>query len=198
VGGKTLTPGKYCRTNFLGDSLNLAGEITFDGNGDPNSYFIIYASGGITFNGMTRFIPINGTKKENIFILSENDMYTELAMESFGTFISYKSVNVLALYSKSIKLFSLTGSINIQLSTLLHSSQTNCTINGACYYSDDSCRFLLKDECTSLNGTFLENTKCKDSDTSYLVFAFLGIPLLVLLYFWFMNSDNGFKRIDKY
>lgn len=197
VNGTTLRPGKHCRTNPLGDSLALVGDITFDAQGNSRNYFIIHSSRAITINAMTRFILKNGARKENVFVLSEDTMFMELAMEAFGTFISYSTSSVIAVYSEHIKYFSINGNLQFQVNTLLPFRQAPCAgEDGACLVGLNQCRRLNRDACAQFNGAFQgEDSRCAMSISNKnlgiaAIIVIGSIALLVFVFFAYRQSQN--------
>ena len=64
IGGLTLTPGVYTYTI---DVRITGSDVTFDGQNDPSSVFIIKTSKNILQAANTNVILTNGAKAENIF-----------------------------------------------------------------------------------------------------------------------------------
>jgi hypothetical protein len=63
LGGKTLTAGVYGYTS----SAQLTGTLTLDGQGNPNSVFIIKIASGLTTASSSRILLINGAQGGNVF-----------------------------------------------------------------------------------------------------------------------------------
>src|ERR1700737_4472717 len=63
LGGKTLTAGVYGYTS----SAQLTGTLTLDGQGNPNSVFIIKIASGLTTASNSRINLINGAQGGNVF-----------------------------------------------------------------------------------------------------------------------------------
>jgi hypothetical protein len=66
IGGMIFGPGTY--RSDTGITLAASTEITFDGQNDPNSVFLLQAAGGpLAIGAGTDFILTNCAKKENIY-----------------------------------------------------------------------------------------------------------------------------------
>lgn len=63
LGGKTLVAGVYGYTS----SAQLTGTLTLDGQGNPNSVFIIKVASGLTTASNSRINLINGAQGGNVF-----------------------------------------------------------------------------------------------------------------------------------
>lgn len=63
LGGKTLVAGVYGYTS----SAQLTGTVTLDGQGNPNSVFIIKIASGLTTASNSRINLINGAQGGNVF-----------------------------------------------------------------------------------------------------------------------------------
>jgi hypothetical protein len=62
IGGSTLTPGVYT----FGTDVNIAADIYFDADNDPNAIFIIQISGSVLQAAGKKVILQKGAKAENI------------------------------------------------------------------------------------------------------------------------------------
>jgi len=63
LGGQTLAPGLYKSTSTIG----ITGDLTLDGNGDPNAVFIFQVGSTLTTIGSTQVILAGGAQAKNIF-----------------------------------------------------------------------------------------------------------------------------------
>jgi ice-binding like protein/Big-like domain-containing protein len=64
IGGQTLLPGVYKATTTLG----ITGNLTLDGNGDPNATWIFQVGSALTTAaGNSHVILINGANSHNVF-----------------------------------------------------------------------------------------------------------------------------------
>jgi hypothetical protein len=83
--GEVLSPGVYDVTG----ATSIAGMLTMDGGGDPNSMFIIRSSGAFTTGETTTNVVLtNGASANNIFWLSEITLSTGAGSIMKGTLVS--------------------------------------------------------------------------------------------------------------
>lgn len=83
--GEVLNPGVYDITG----ATSIAGSLTMDGGGDPNSVFIIRSTGAITTGATTtNVILTNGASPNNIFWLSEEALSTGAGSIMKGSMVS--------------------------------------------------------------------------------------------------------------
>jgi hypothetical protein len=83
--GEVLSPGVYDVTG----ATSIAGILTMDGGGDPNSVFIIRSTGAFTTGATTTNVVLtNGASSNNIFWLSEQTLSTGAGSVMKGTLVS--------------------------------------------------------------------------------------------------------------
>lgn len=63
LGGQTLSPNTYC----TGAAATLDGVLTLDGQGDPNSLFILNIGGALAASPSASVVLINGATVENVY-----------------------------------------------------------------------------------------------------------------------------------
>ena len=90
LGGKTLTPGVYC----FASSAFLTGQLTLDGQGNPNSVFIFQMGSTLITASNASVVLINGAKVCNIF-------WQVGSSATLGTYTSFAG-NILALASITV------------------------------------------------------------------------------------------------
>jgi hypothetical protein len=61
--GQVLTPNVYC----LGDASTLNGDLTLDGQDDPNAYFIFQVNGAFATSTLTNVLLINSANLCNVY-----------------------------------------------------------------------------------------------------------------------------------
>lgn len=83
--GEVLNPGKY----YVASAIAVSGTIILDGQGDPNSIFIIYAGGAINFAAATTVVVTNGASDENIFWLAEGAVGVGANSTVYGNLTSH-------------------------------------------------------------------------------------------------------------
>lgn len=81
--GEVLSPGVY----DVGGAPSIAGTLTMDGGGNPNSVFIIRASGAFTTAVGTSVALIGNANPENIFWVSDAAMSTAANTIMKGTML---------------------------------------------------------------------------------------------------------------
>lgn len=81
--GEVLSPGVY----DISGAPSIAGTLTMDGGGDPNSVFIIRGSGAFTTGVGTTVTLIGDAKPENIFWVSNAAMSTAADTIMKGTML---------------------------------------------------------------------------------------------------------------
>ena len=81
--GEVLPPGVY----DVSGAISIAGILTMDGGGDPNSVFIIRGSGTFTTGVETTVELTGGAKPENIFWVSDAAMSTAANTIMKGTML---------------------------------------------------------------------------------------------------------------
>jgi len=82
--GENLSPGVYDLTG----AVSVAGILTMDGGGDPNSVFIIKSTGAFTAGAATTVNLTNGASSNNIFWMSEVAVSTGDSSTMKGTLVS--------------------------------------------------------------------------------------------------------------
>ena len=90
LGGMTLAPGVYC----FASSAQLTGQLTLDGQGNPNSIFIIQIVSTLTTASNAQVLTINGAQPCRIF-------WQVGSSATLGTSTSFKG-NLLALTSITV------------------------------------------------------------------------------------------------
>jgi hypothetical protein len=83
-GGETIFPGKY---SVIGPA-SVAGTITLDGGGNPNSIFIFKSTGALNFAAASTMVLINGAAAENIFWISDAAVGVGASSTIYGNLMS--------------------------------------------------------------------------------------------------------------
>jgi hypothetical protein len=109
LGGLTLTSGVYC----FNSSAQLTGNLTLDGNGNPNSVFIIQIGSTLTTASAAQILLINGAQASNIFwqIGSSATLgtYTEFA----GYILAWTSVTITTGSTANGSIYAVNGTITL-------------------------------------------------------------------------------------
>jgi hypothetical protein len=90
LGGQTLAPGLYKSTS----TLAITGDLTLDGNGDPNAVFIFQIGSALTVATRGRVVLSGGAKAANVFwqVGSSATLGTYSALK--GTILAYASITI--------------------------------------------------------------------------------------------------------
>ena len=109
-GSETLLPGVYDVTG----ALSFSGTLTLDGLGDPNSLFIIRATGAITTGVNTTLILTNQANANNIFWVSEGAISTADPTIMKGTLIANQAAVALGANTDlEGRMFAITGALTM-------------------------------------------------------------------------------------
>ena len=82
---ETLLPGVYHSTT----AASIGGDLTLDGNGDPDARFIIKTDGAFTMAAGARILLTNGTQAKNVFWVIGGDAAIAAGTEARGTFLCF-------------------------------------------------------------------------------------------------------------
>ncbi|MGO4906369.1 ice-binding family protein [Flavobacterium sp. W20_MBD1_R3] len=142
--GETLLPGVYSTAA----ALSIAGVLTLDGGGDPNSVFIFRSSAAIDTGAGTSIVLKNGASACNVFWIAEGAIGLGAGTIMKGTLISHGgAVAMGAGGSLEGRLFSTFGAIAFGPGTAI--PPTNCSsINLGILDS-----FVIFTSSGALNGT---------------------------------------------
>jgi hypothetical protein len=114
--GESLPPGVYDVTG----SASVAGTLTLDGGGDPNSIFIIRSSGPLTTGVGTSVTLTNGASANNVFWVSEEPMSTGANSIFKGSLVSRAGAISLGVStSMEGRVFTKSGALSVGASCIL-------------------------------------------------------------------------------
>lgn len=108
--GASLSPGVY----FINGEAVLNGNLTLNGQGDPNALFVLQIQGAFSSNALSEVILTNGTKACNVFWKIEGlvDMATGTKMK--GTVIANNAAIMMDVNSTlEGRLLSTTGAVTV-------------------------------------------------------------------------------------
>lgn len=108
--GASLSPGVY----FINGEAVLNGNLTLNGQGDPNALFVIQVQGAFSSNALSEVILTNGTKACNVFWKIEGlvDMATGTKMK--GTVVANNAAIMMDVNSTlEGRLLSTTGAVTV-------------------------------------------------------------------------------------
>lgn len=109
LGGKTLTSGVYC----FSSSAQLTGTLTLDGQGNPNSVFIIQTGSTLTTASASKVVLVNGASACNVFwqIGSSATLGTTTAFA--GNILANISITATTGVTSNGSLYALTGAVTL-------------------------------------------------------------------------------------
>jgi hypothetical protein len=114
-GGQQITPGVYC----TGSATTLNGNITLDGQGNPNALFIFQLGGAFTAGIASRVNLINAAKACNVYwqINGGFDLGDQSVFR--GTVISDGAINLLGNATLVGRGLTRAGALSLQSNTVL-------------------------------------------------------------------------------
>jgi hypothetical protein len=109
-GNETLFTGVYA----VAGAVNIATDLTLDGGGDTNAYFIFKFSGATTFETLSRIILDDGARPENVFWVVQGAVTIETKTIVKGIIIANNAAITMATGSDLHgRLYSTTGAISV-------------------------------------------------------------------------------------
>jgi len=94
-GGETITPGVYS----IGGAGSIAGNLTLDGGGNSNAFFIIKFEGALTVGAGSKIILSNGTQAANVFWISQGAISVATDCAIKGTMFAHPGAVTLGVDS---------------------------------------------------------------------------------------------------
>jgi hypothetical protein len=128
-GGEILKPGVYS----IGGAGSVAGDLTLDGEDDPNAFFIIKFEGAFTVGAGSKIMLTGGTRAANVFWISQGAISVAASSAMEGT------------------LFAHPGAVTIGV---------NSTINGRLLTSEGAITIAAGGESTMPEGDSIIPIKC--------------------------------------
>ena len=114
--GEILLPGIY----DVGGAASIAGTLQLDGNGNPNSIFIIRSSGAFTTGAAVIVELINGATANNVFWVAEGAISTGAGTVLQGILLSHgMAVSLGANSNLEGRMFTTAGAVSIGASSFL-------------------------------------------------------------------------------
>jgi hypothetical protein len=108
--GETLYPGVY----YIASAASIGGNLTFDGGGNPDAFFIVKTNGALTAAAGTNMILTGGAQSCNIFFLTNGAITAAAGSIIKGTLFSkLGAVGLAASAQLEGRMFSLSGSITL-------------------------------------------------------------------------------------
>jgi hypothetical protein len=125
----TITPGVY----YTGSAGSLGGEITLDGAGDSNAFFIIKFYGAFTVGAGAEVKLINGTKSSNVFWVADGAISVAANAIMKGTLFSkFGAVGLGAGVVLDGRMLTLKGAITTGVNSVASLPLNDCTIPVFC------------------------------------------------------------------
>jgi hypothetical protein len=113
LGGKTFEPGVYCLS-----SADLAGEMSLNGNNDPNARFIFRVAGDFVSRTNSNMLLVGGAQAMNVYIVADGDITLERNSRINANIISDDTIKIgtgSTVYGKTI---GANGDVEVETSTL--------------------------------------------------------------------------------
>jgi hypothetical protein len=108
--GETIPPGVYS----TGGAGSIGGDLTLDGGGDPNAYFVIKFNGAFTVGAGSTVTLINGAQSCNVFWIAEGAISVGANTVVKGTLLAHiGAVGIGADVNLEGRMLSLKGAITI-------------------------------------------------------------------------------------
>jgi hypothetical protein len=165
--GETLLPGVYDVTG----ATSIAGTLTLDGGGDPNSVFIIRSTGAFTTGATTTNVVLtNGASSNNIFWVSEVTISTGASSIMKGTLVSPAGAIALGVNTNlEGRMFTKAGELSIGANSVLTAPSGSSPIDlgvlssfvmfsSAGVVSDTAPTFITGDVGTALGAITISGT----------------------------------------
>jgi hypothetical protein len=90
LGGTTKLPGVYC----AGTDMGITGDLTLDGNGDPNAVFLFQMGAGLTTAG--RVLLQNGAQAKNVYWQVGSSATLGTASVIQGNILAFTSITLVS------------------------------------------------------------------------------------------------------
>ncbi|MEO5675503.1 MAG: ice-binding family protein [Chitinophagales bacterium] len=119
-GGQILTPGVYC----LGAASTINGTLTLDGQGDPNSIFVIKIDGALSTTTLSEIDLINGASACNVYFQVNGEVELGVSSVFQGTILANGAISLLDGASLNGRALSQAGAISLHNNTVTLSEQS--------------------------------------------------------------------------
>ena len=125
-GNEILPPGVY----DVAGATSITGTLTLDGQGDPNSLFIIRSTGAITTDANMVVLLTNQANAGNVFWVSEGTISTTAPTIMKGTFVTNQAAIALgASTTMEGRMFSLVGALTMGAGSSLTKPEASARID---------------------------------------------------------------------
>ena len=127
--GETLNPGVY----YIASAASIGGNLTFDGGGDPDAFFIIKTNGALTAAAGTNMILTGGAKSCNIYFLVTGAITAAATSTIKGNlFAKLGAVGLAAGTHLEGRLLSLSGALTLAVGSSVTPPTSTSTIPVLC------------------------------------------------------------------
>jgi hypothetical protein len=109
LGRNSLTPGVYCTTG----ETSLAGDLTLDGQDNPNSIFIIKIGGAFSTASLSRILLINGASPANVYFRINGALTVGESASFTGIVISNGAIELLEAARFTGKALTTAGAVTL-------------------------------------------------------------------------------------
>ncbi|MFV5696618.1 ice-binding family protein, partial [Flavobacterium sp. LB3P122] len=124
-GSETLKPGVYS----IPSAGSIGGNLTLDGKGDPNAFFVIKFYGAMTVGAGATINLINGTKSSNVFFITDGAISVAANTNLKGTL--FAKIGAVGLGADAIlegRMLTLEGAITTGAGATVSPPADACTI----------------------------------------------------------------------
>jgi hypothetical protein len=113
LAGKTFTAGVYCLS-----SAELLGEMTLNGNNDPNARFVFRVGGDFASGADSNMLLVGGARAMNVYIVAGGDISIARNSRINANLISDETISISRNSTISAKTIGVNGDVNIESSNL--------------------------------------------------------------------------------
>jgi hypothetical protein len=111
--GKTFTAGVYCLS-----SAELLGEMTLNGNNDPNARFIFRVGGSFVSGADSNMLLVGGARAMNVYIIADGEISIGRNSRINANLISDDTIKISRDSTVTAKTIGVNGDVEIESSTL--------------------------------------------------------------------------------
>ena len=115
-GGESLSPGVYS----IGAAASVAGTLTLNGQGNPNSIFIFKIGGALTTAASATVVLTNGASASNVFWMADGAIAMAASTTISGTFIGNGAVSMGAGGKLDGRMCSIAGAVSVYATTVVN------------------------------------------------------------------------------
>ncbi len=161
-GGQTLTPNIYC----IGSAIGLSGDLTLDGQNNPEALFIIQIDGALSTSAISRVLLVNGACSENIFWQVNGAVELGTTSQFVGTIVANGAISLLAGAMLNGRGLTKAGAINLNTNSVSVLAQCQILAIKLTKFSvenDGKINTIHWTSASADNGDFFELERSKDA-----------------------------------